>query len=227
MANKNISPVKTGMTLTEYVNSKIATTIETIDLDAEIEELQEVNENINQDVLEESFDILKENIATSKNAALNENYTNISENYEQYWTDNKLKFTKANNGTYLIEQQDENGNWVAMGYTTEKIAHEYLNKINELNNNSQSQSVGEKESLIQKEVRETVDEVASFNEYIKNMALSNDAIKEAYENLSDDAKRYINIAENERLSIAINGYYLNSNSGTPQYTEMPIEEVFK
>ena len=47
----------------------------------------------------------------------------------QYWTDKPLKFVLQPNGTYLIMQQDDQGNWTGMGFTTALAAVSYIRKL--------------------------------------------------------------------------------------------------
>lgn len=100
-----------------------------------IEDYQEENSNVNlkQQTMEEAFISLKNYIAANAYDAASGNWLNISDKNVQYWTDNPLRFTKnEQTGAYLIEQQDENGNWTAMGYTDETTVYNYLNKIKNL-----------------------------------------------------------------------------------------------
>ena len=70
-------------------------------------------------------DKLRANLSTNAYDAQNGNWTNVSDKNVEYWDDKPLRFTKhEGTGTYLVEQQDENGNWVAMGYTNKDIAYE-------------------------------------------------------------------------------------------------------
>ena len=75
-------------------------------------------------------DKLRANLSTNAYDAQNGNWTNVSDKNVEYWDDKPLRFTKhEGTGTYLVEQQDENGNWVAMGYTSKDIAYEYTQEF--------------------------------------------------------------------------------------------------
>ena len=71
---------------------------------------------------------LVNSVSESKQGTLEWDFINLK---SEYWTDKPLKFEKKDeNGVFLIKQQDENGNWVAMGWTTEKIAVDYMYRAN-------------------------------------------------------------------------------------------------
>ena len=68
-------------------------------------------------------------IATSAEAAANGNFIESANIQTSYWTDKPLKFELQENGSYLILQLNEDGNYTAMGYTTAEAATEYLNGL--------------------------------------------------------------------------------------------------
>ena len=93
--------------------------IDTIDLD----------EDEFANVLNESG--LKGAIATNKYGAQTGDFVTLN---TDYWTDNPLMFEKDDStGSYKVLQQDENGTWVAMGWTTEEVALDYMYMTNKLN----------------------------------------------------------------------------------------------
>ena len=130
---------------------------------AEIEDwIEDYNDQIidinpTQDNLNNAFQKkLRENLSTNAYDAQNGNWTNISDKNVEYWDDKPLRFTKhEGTGTYLVEQQDEYGNWVAMGYTNKDVAYEYVNLINSSTQNPSDKKVDEKESGSTKQERPT------------------------------------------------------------------------
>ncbi len=80
-------------------------------------------------------DMLRDSGLTTKSAedeysVLNGNYTGISDENIQWWTDNPIKFVPVTNGTgqlvYRIDQQDESGKWIPMKFTDVTTAYRYL-----------------------------------------------------------------------------------------------------
>ncbi len=81
-------------------------------------------------------DMLRDSGLTTKSAedeysALSGNYTGISDENIQWWTDNPIKFvqvtTEDRQIVYRIDQQDESGNWIPMKFTDAATAYSYLN----------------------------------------------------------------------------------------------------
>ena len=68
-------------------------------------------------------------MAWTEQDADNGNWSGISEGNVQWWIDKPLKFVKDPNNigsnAWLVMQQDENGNWVGMGFTDEATAMGY------------------------------------------------------------------------------------------------------
>lgn len=74
-------------------------------------------------------------IATNAEDAANGYFIESVNINAQYWTDNPLKFQLQENGTYLILQLNEDGNYIPMGYTTAEVASEYLKELSNIVNN--------------------------------------------------------------------------------------------
>ena len=81
-------------------------------------------------------DMLRDSGLTTKSAedeysALSGNYTGISDENIQWWTDGPIKFvqvtTEDGQIAYRIDQQDESGNWIPMKFTDAATAYSYLN----------------------------------------------------------------------------------------------------
>ena len=89
-----------------------------------------------QDLLDKSFasSQLATNMATDEYKADNENWQGISDENIKWWTDKVLKFEKDPNhigsNAWLVWQQDENGEWVGMGFTDEETALGYAKIFN-------------------------------------------------------------------------------------------------
>ena len=84
-----------------------------------------------QDFLEKTFAAtnLSEKIAWDEYAADRGEWVGISDRNIEFWTDNPIIFERDPNnlGTnaWLVRQQDENGDWVGMGFTDEETALAY------------------------------------------------------------------------------------------------------
>ena len=162
---------------------------------------------ITAEILEESFDEIQDSIATSATAAVDGDFIKISDEYEKYWTDGKLKFVEhEETGTYQIQQLDENGIWVVMGYTTKEAYEEYLKKIN--NSNEKEQQTKDRQQTLSNtrpDGTKTMykDEIPGdvnqeVENYIKNCIEDGVKIGEpynekhsSYNNLSDTAKQIV------------------------------------
>ena len=89
-----------------------------------------------QDLLDKSFasSQLATNMATDEYKADNREWQGISDENIKWWTDKVLKFEKDPNhigsNAWLVWQQDENGEWIGMGFTDEKTALEYAKIFN-------------------------------------------------------------------------------------------------
>ncbi len=125
--------------------------IETLDLTSNNSEeyiysTQEVlSNNINTEQLTNAFTtLLGENgnskIATNAEDAANGYFIESVNINAQYWTDNPLKFQLQENGTYLILQLNEDGNYIPMGYTTAEVASEYLKELSNIVNNVEDET---------------------------------------------------------------------------------------
>ncbi len=95
---------------------------------------EELGNSANLEQLSNAFTtLLGENgiskIASSAEAATNGNFIESANIQTSYWTDKPLKFELQENGSYLILQLNEDGNYTAMGYTTAEAATEYLNGL--------------------------------------------------------------------------------------------------
>lgn len=120
--------------------------IETLDLTSNNSEeyiystQEALSNNINTEQLTNAFTtLLGENgnskIATNAEDAANGYFIESVNINAQYWTDNPLKFQLQENGTYLILQLNEDGNYIPMGYTTAEVASEYLKELSNIVNN--------------------------------------------------------------------------------------------
>ena len=89
-----------------------------------------------QDLLDKSFATsqLAKNMATDEYKADNREWQSISDENIKWWTDKVLKFEKDPNhigsNAWLVWQQDENGEWIGMGFTDEKTALKYAKIFN-------------------------------------------------------------------------------------------------
>ena len=80
-------------------------------------------------------------IASSAEAAANGNFIESANIQASYWTDKPLKFELQENGSYLILQLNEDGNYTAMGYTTAESATEYLNGLRNIVDSNENQTL--------------------------------------------------------------------------------------
>ena len=102
---------------------------------------EELGNSANLEQLSSAFTtLLGENgiskIASSAEAAANGNFIESANIQTSYWTDKPLKFELQENGSYLILQLNEDGNYTAMGYTTEETVNSYLKELGQLINDS-------------------------------------------------------------------------------------------
>ena len=100
---------------------------------------EELGNSANLEQLEEAFSVMlgkdgNSLIATSAEDAANGNFLSTDSILTPYWTDKPLKFELQENGTYLILQLDENGNYTAMGFTTEETVNKYLQELDKVVN---------------------------------------------------------------------------------------------
>ena len=93
--------------------------------------IEGLNWKDNDPIFSSTFDILAGHIAWDEYSAASGNFEGVDPNNIKYWTDKPLRFTRnETTGAYLIEQQDENGNWVGMGFTDETTAVQYMKAFN-------------------------------------------------------------------------------------------------
>ena len=102
-----------------------------------IENIDEYNKMINEalisgtaitdELLISSFEKLKDNITWDEYSAANKTWSGVKDENLKYWTDKPLIFEKdEKTGSYLIKQQDNNGNWIAMGWTNKETVLSYI-----------------------------------------------------------------------------------------------------
>lgn len=100
---------------------------------------EDLGENIDTSILASAFGTLSTGIAYDSYSASNGNFVSTNHLLTEYWTDKTLRFEKNSDGTYTIYQKDDDGNEVAMGYTTALTATLYLKNLNGLvNGNNKS-----------------------------------------------------------------------------------------
>lgn len=194
-----------------------------------IEDYQEENSNMDlkQQTMEEAFISLKNYIAANAYDAASGNWLNISDKNVQYWTDNPLRFTKnEQTGAYLIEQQDENGNWTAMGYTDETTVYNYLNKIKNLETPKEEQpketptvteQPKEKKEIIKIDKNEIPDSVhKEVMEYLTTARTPSFSRKPSeYYSLSETAKK---IVDGEIIFKTTEDYYVEVLENGGEFT---------
>ena len=122
---------------------------------------------------------LSNKITSDEYRADNEDWDGIKDKNIQYWTDKPLKFVKDPNnlGTnaYLVYQQDENGNWIGMGFTDEKTVLTYTSlfgetlqsskeaeETEEIKNIDSNKSYSKDEMLLQKAKQEEIAKKIGF-----------------------------------------------------------------
>lgn len=141
---------------------------------------EELGNSANLEQLSNAFTtLLGENgiskIATSAEAAANGNFIESANIKTSYWTDKPLKFELQENGSYLILQLNEEGNYIAMGYTTAEAATEYLNGLRNIVDSNEEQSLDTDNSA-----------QPSFNKTDTNYITSN----QLEENVGNEIKAY-------------------------------------
>ena len=99
---------------------------------------EELGEDIDPSVLASAFGTLSTGIAFDSYSASTGNFISPEHILTEYWTDKALRFEKNSDGTYTIYQKDNNGNEIAMGYTTALTAALYMKKIKDLTTNNGS-----------------------------------------------------------------------------------------
>ena len=135
-------PVKTSQAIPQPSpgqNTGVETLIELDDLvnpqiDTDFSETIEVTDS---DALESAFmnSGIIEKKAEDEYSAAQGNWEGVKDENIQYWIDNPLRFTEdEKTGAYLMEQQDENGNWVGMGWTDGETAYQYLQNLESYEN---------------------------------------------------------------------------------------------
>ena len=90
---------------------------------------EELGENIDTSILASAFGTLSSTIAFNSYNASTGNFVDTKQILSEYWTDKALHFKRNPDGTYTIYQKDENGNEVAMGYTTAITAALYMKEL--------------------------------------------------------------------------------------------------
>ena len=89
------------------------------------------------DALESAFmnSGMQKKIAKDEYLADQEDWVGVKDENIQYWIDNPLRFIEdEKTGAYLMEQQDENGNWIGMGWTNAETAYQYLQNLESYEN---------------------------------------------------------------------------------------------
>ncbi len=101
-------------------------------IDSEIEMMQNtVGDSMDPKVFANS--VLITNVARDEYSAANKEFVGIKDENIQWWTDKPLKFVKVftedGRVAYRIDQQDDNGNWVGMGFTDRESVNSYLHSL--------------------------------------------------------------------------------------------------
>ncbi len=134
----------------------------------------ELGENIDTSTLASAFGVLSSSIAFNSYNASTNNFVDTKQILSDYWTDGTLHFEKNADGTYTI-YQNENGNRVAMGYTTALTAALYMknlkDKVNTVPTSEPTKNTGE-----------TINE--SKTKYVTSNEVSN--------NVKEEIKQYAN-----------------------------------
>lgn len=163
---------------------------------------EELGENIDTSILASAFGTLSSTIAFDSYNASTGNFVSTKHLLTEYWTDKTLRFAKNNNGTYTIYQKDENGNEVAMGYTTAITAALYMKDLNsKLNVKDEPVSTTTQKNdgtvLKQSDTKYTTSNKVSeetqkeIMQYTDADILGTEDKQEVYNNMSEEAKAII------------------------------------
>ena len=167
---------------------------------------EELGNSANLEQLSNAFTtLLGENgiskIATSAEAAANGNFIESANIKTSYWIDKPLKFELQENGSYLILQLNEEGNYIAMGYTTAEAATEYLNGLRNIVDSNEEQSLDTDNSaqpsfnktdtnyITSNQLNDTVRK--EIMEYADADIMDKGNKEEIYNNMSEQAKAII------------------------------------
>ena len=141
--------------------------------------------------LEEAFSTLKNNIAWDEYSAAAGNWEGVSDENVQWWTDKLLRFKKdEKTGAYLVEQQDENGNWVGMGWTNEATALAYIAAFDKINQPKETDSATDldKAREEQRELRQSNEEKSKKDALAKEGEIKADSEVHNYDYAKEQAK---------------------------------------
>lgn len=163
---------------------------------------EELGENIDTSILASAFGTLSSTIAFDSYNASTGNFVSTKHLLTEYWTDKTLRFAKNDNGTYTIYQKDENGNEVAMGYTTAITAALYMKDLNsKLNVKDEPVSTTTQKNdgtvLKQSDTKYTTSNKVSeetqkeIMQYTDADILGTEDKQEVYNNMSEEAKAII------------------------------------
>lgn len=163
---------------------------------------EELGENIDTSILASAFGTLSSTIAFDSYNASTGNFVSTKHLLTEYWTDKTLRFAKNDNGTYTIYQKDENGNEVAMGYTTALTAALYMKDLNsKLNVKDEPVSTTTQKNdgtvLKQSDTKYTTSNKVSeetqkeIMQYTDADILGTEDKQEVYNNMSEEAKAII------------------------------------
>ena len=134
-----------NVTSNNEVASEITEVIPNLYQNVIISTQEELGNNANLEQLSSAFTtLLGENgiskIASNAEDAVNGNFIESANILTPYWTDKPLKFELQENGSYLISQMDEEGNYIAMGYTTADAAVAYLKGLDSMVNHTENET---------------------------------------------------------------------------------------
>ena len=154
---------------------------------------EELGENIDTSILASAFGTLSSTIAFNSYNASTGNFVDTKQILSEYWTDKALHFKRNPDGTYTIYQKDENGNEVAMGYTTAITAAIYMKNLKENVNNTKQSKTTISESTTKYTTSNNVSEEAKkeIQEYANADILDEGNKEQIYNNMSDEAKAII------------------------------------
>ena len=125
---------------------------------------EELGENIDTSILASAFGTLSSTIAFNSYNASTGNFVDTKQILSEYWTDKALHFKRNPDGTYTIYQKDENGNEVAMGYTTAITAAIYMKNLKEnVNNTKQSKTTISESTTSSKEKISATNPLSTFD----------------------------------------------------------------